>query len=131
MSKKTLKKRILSSKLLFIVMLIILIFIIFALSKEIIRRHQIDKEIESMQKEVEKLEDKNNELSNLTDYYNTEAFKEKEARKKLGLVKEGEKSVALPESRKNTTSEESIKEQEQKSNLTNSQKWWNYFFANK
>lgn len=130
MPKKTLKEKILTSRLLFGVMLAILSFIVFALSKEIIRRHQIDKEIEAMKKEIIDLEKENNELSSLLEYYNTETFKEKEARKRLGLMKEGEKAVALPPTKENPAEEPKISEDQKNENLSNPQKWWNYIFNN-
>lgn len=129
MPKKTLKERILTSKLLFVVMLVILAFIVFALSKEILRRHQIDEEIKSMEEEVEGLEKENTELSGLLDYYNTQTFKEKEARKRLGLRKDGEKAVALPTTKKNPVEELETSEEQKGEELSNFQRWWDYFFG--
>jgi len=100
------------------------------LGKEFYREYQIKKEIESLQKEIETLENNNYKLSRLIDYYMTEEYKEAEVRKKLNLKKEGEKVVVI----KSESASEDGETKEKKSkeeNLPNYRKWWNYFFAGK
>ncbi len=108
--------------------LIFLIFISIGLSKEVLRRHQINKEIERVKKEIEDLEKKNQELSSLVDYLSTESFKEIQARRELGFQKEGETAISIQSKEEEG---EEVKEGEQKEEISSSKKWWNYFFASR
>jgi len=132
-------KRILKSKLLIVAEIIVLVFFSSALAKEIIRKYQVQSEVENLQQELQELEQKNIELSSLIQYFDSEEYKEEQARVQLGKQKPGEKVVAvLGESTENEGSgitetngeRNSIKiaSNNPKDNLTNPQKWWNYFF---
>jgi len=98
--KKKPKKKFkwLASGLFITVGLAVVVFIGVALGKETYRKYQIQKEIDSLQQEAEKVSEKNQELRQLIEYYQTDAYKELEARKKLGLQKKGEKVVIIKSS---------------------------------
>ena len=132
-------KRILSSKLVLVGSLILLIFICIALGKAIYRRHAIQREIQVIRQEIEKAEGKNKELSELIGYFSTDAFKEKMARQKLNLQREGETVVAIPVKKKsdetmilgtNDNGQDSSAGGVQAANISNPHKWWYYFFSN-
>ncbi|MDD5627374.1 MAG: septum formation initiator family protein [Patescibacteria group bacterium] len=131
-------KRILSSKLILVGSLILLIFISIALGKAIYRRHAIQQEIQAIRQEIEKAEGKNKELSGLIGYFSTDAFKEKMARQKLNLQREGETVVAIPVKKKtedatilgtNDIQQNSTGEKVD-AGRDNPRKWWYYFFSN-
>ena len=127
---KSLLKRILSSKILVISEIIIVVFISLALGKEIVRRHQVQNEINSLKKEIAQLEAKNLELTELTKYFASQSFKEEQARTKLGMQKEGESVVVVPEGQGQANSQFNFDEEGNVNikKLSNPQKWWDYFF---
>ncbi len=88
------------------------------------KRYKIKKEIDMLENEINDLNKQNNELTELIEYLNTLSFKEKEARLKLGLQKEGEKTVII------TSPYSELKTEEEKKDLTpaNIFKWLDYFF---
>ena len=106
----------------------IIVFLGINLGKEYYRENQIQKEINSLQNEIESLEKNNYKLSQLAEYYKTDEYKEAEARKRLNMKKEGEEVVIIkPHS---VNSEQSgIEAALNNKNLPNYIKWWNYFFA--
>lgn len=99
-----------------------------ALSKEIYREYRIKKEIDALKTQIGAMEKDNYELSQLIQYYQTDQYKEAEARKRLNLKAEGEQVVMIDEKEK---SAEEIKAdaEAQQANIPNSTRWWNYFFA--
>ncbi|MEW6407835.1 MAG: septum formation initiator family protein [Patescibacteria group bacterium] len=125
------KKRGILFKLITFIGFIILIFVALALSKEIYRRYQINQEIKSIQEEIERLEKRNQELQALVDYLNSDSYKEIQARQNLGLQKPGEQAIAVQPAPPNLDVELQASNREEEKNLTNPEKWWNYFFAKK
>ena len=105
-----------------------IIFLGVAAGKETYRKYQIQKEIDSLQREAEKFGEKNQELGRLIEYFQTDAYKELEARKKLGLQKEGERVVIIKPSPENYLSEISNFESAENKDGSNLKKWWGYFF---
>lgn len=104
----------------------------FILGKMVYQNYKINQQIKSLEKEVLKIEKENQHLSDLISFFQTETFKEREVREKLGLVKPGEKVLVFPESEggeesflEEKTFEEKQGEQEK---IPNWQKWWNFFF---
>lgn len=124
--KRTFLEKLGSMRFLLIGGLAFLVFVSVGLSKEVLRRHQINKEIEKVQKEVEELEKKNQELSSLVDYLSTESFREVQARRELGFQKEGETAISI---QSQESKGEEVKEGEQEEEISNPKKWWNHFFA--
>lgn len=130
------KTRFLTSKAVLAGVCIILGLISISLGKEVYRSYQINKEISSIKDEISGLQQKNDELSHLLEYFKTDAYQEKEAREKLNLQKAGETAIAIPTAKPNDADQDKIKEAEQKDahpnqSKSNSSKWWDYFFLNK
>lgn len=125
-------KRLFRSKILIVLEIVVLVVFSSALAKEIIRQHQVEGEIEKLQEELAQLEHNNIELSDLIDYFDSSAFKEEQARLKLGLQKPGESVIAVL----GDSTEDGRKEAEsvalarggEEENLSNPQRWWNYYF---
>lgn len=89
--KKTLPKKVFNW-LIFLVGL----GLIVSLTRDILRLLKADDRIKQAQLRVEKLERENIELSELREYYQSEAFIESQARNKLNLAREEETVVILP-----------------------------------
>ena len=109
-----------------------IIMISLALTQETYRRYQIQKEIEDLKMQAEKKERDNQKLSSMISYFKTQDWKEKEAKEKLSVQKEGEKVLMVTGDRNaQTKSEEdsptaSAPKKDERPNL---RKWWDYFFA--
>lgn len=106
-----------------------IIVIGISLTKQIIRKVEISRQISSLESEINGLEQQNAELNTAIEYFNSSSFQEKEARKKLGLKEEGETVVMLPntDALRDVDEVTSI-ETEQAVETSNSIKWKNYFF---
>jgi cell division protein FtsB len=128
-SKKNNLKRFLPSRLFLIVGIAVLVLFSVSLGKEVIRRYEVNKDIQTLEKDVAELEKQNTELSELIEYLNTDSFKEKEARTKLGMAKAGEKVVVIPDV---TVAEDNATElvgaPENVEELSNPERWVAYFF---
>lgn len=120
--------KILNSKLIFIIALIILLAICFGLSKIIYRRLQIKKEVNSLDKKIETLKQSHTELTHLQDYLNTDSFREKSARKELGLKKPDENVIVITKGLSSLNSTSSNNSTTTNTKLSNPHKWWLYFF---
>lgn len=116
----------LSSPFLIFLLVLILVGFITAVGKESYRKYQIDKEVGGLKQEIESLKEKNQALSNLLDYFNSEESLEKEARLKLNLLKEGEKLVIITPDKKADLENQSL-EDTQREKVSNFEKWLKYF----
>ncbi len=115
------------NKIIFIILLIILIATGLNLYKSRLKKSQINQEIIGLQGEIQNLEKQNLELNELIEYFNSDAYIEERARINLGLKKEGEKVVILPEIQKVGDKIQVLGETEN-SEKSNPKKWWDYFF---
>ena len=126
--------RLLRSKLVIIFEVLILVVLASALGKEIIRKYQIEGEIKELQREVSRLEDNNIELKSLITYFQSDSYKEEQARLQLGLQKEGESVITVlgMETKKNTDGGQNLAVDMANSGepIFNPQQWWDYFFKN-
>jgi cell division protein FtsB len=100
-----------------------------ALARELYREYQIKKEIDSLKGQIASMQKDNYELSQFLDYYQTDQYKESEARKRLNLKADGEKVVMIDGSQAEVEEKQKAAAAEQASRLPTYQKWWNYFFA--
>lgn len=113
------------NKFLIFLLILALIGLVIAVSKESYRRYQIDKEAADLKKEIASLEEKNESLTELLDYFNSDKFLEKEARLKLNLLKEGEKLVIIASDKQ--IDSENQPEDVQENKISNFEKWLEYF----
>jgi len=134
-NKPSFFRRLIKSRLLIVAEIGLLILISIALGKEVIRKYQINNQINDLKSEIEELEQGNIELSGLIDYFNSETYKEGQARLKLGLQKPGESVVSVPNSEGQVMGAQvvagergSIRQTQENNNQSNPQRWWNYFF---
>lgn len=126
--KKNIFSKIISFKLFIFMAVIIIVSLSMGVGGEYYRDYQIQKEIDSLQKEIDYFETNNYKLSQLAEYFQTDEYKELEARKRLNMKKEGESVVIIgqPDS---DLDELIIEEENEYKNFPNYIKWWNYFFA--
>ena len=121
--------KILHSRLFLAIGVAVLILVSVALSKEVVRRYAVNREINQLKKDVGDLEKRNAELADLIQYINTEDFQEKEDRTKLGLAKPGEKVIVIPDIPEQQTVEGTNNLPANLEEMSNPQRWWNYFFS--
>jgi len=132
-NKKWNLNNILHTRLFLIFSIVLVVLLSISVIKELIRRTEINREINLMSAEITALNDNNQELSTLVDYFNSSAFQEKEVKTRLNLKANGEKVVFLSNTDKNSINfninAEAINENNVDSvNTNNPQKWLNYFF---
>jgi len=105
------------------------VVIAISLTKEVIRKIEIRREISSLESEITELEQHNTELNAMMAYFNSSTFQEKEARSKLNLVEPGETVVVLPnQAVDDTVSMAEANAVSINQALPNYQKWFVYFF---
>lgn len=105
----------------------VIVIIGISLTKEIIRKIEVNRQIATLEQEIQSIEDQNAELSELVQYFNSSSFQEKEARSKLGLQGEGESVVIVPQE----LDVQATAEADQTAtalNESNVSKWKRYFF---
>ncbi len=128
--KPTLKKKVFGSRLFVWGGVIILVLIVVGIGKAALKKHDISTQVQTLNNQVSALESQNTELSGLIQYFQTKSFEQRQARENLGLKNPGETVVALSTSNAQDAEAFSNPEQsERQQNLSNPQKWWNYFFS--
>lgn len=83
------------SKIIAVVALFVIGSAAIGISKELIHRYQVNRDIRLLEEEIARLENQNSDLSYLVDYLNTDAFKDIQARQNLGLQQPGETAVLI------------------------------------
>lgn len=121
----------LSYKLLILAGFVVMFYIGYKLFQETYKQNQINVEIASLQQEVEKLNQDNQNLNELISYLQTDEFKEKEAREKLNLIKDGEHLVLVKEKEvaMDAPKAESQREAQVVVKRPNYYWWWHYYFS--
>ena len=103
--------------------LITVCYLLFVVGKTLYQSYQVRKEIDGMTVEMQTLRESNKKLQADILYYQSDSYKERIARERLGLQKPGEKVIViLPEQKQD------VKEKDPYNKLTNPEKWWQFFF---
>lgn len=116
------RSKIWQSNIITLILIVLLVFSFIKVSKEVLLRYEINKEISELDNKLQSLEEKTKKTNNLIAYLQTDEYIEEEARLKLNLSKPGEKQINL------TAQPSSSMEIEESDNRTNISKWFNYFF---
>lgn len=112
------------SKFFLVFCLFVLIIIGFGLANGTVKKYKVNSEIKDLQSEISRLEKQNQEFGQLVEYLNSDIFIEQEAKLKLGLKKEGENLVVIPQQSLPTE----VNNQDANKKSSNPVKWWTYFF---
>ena len=126
-SGKNFIKKLLGSKVFLFFIVLALIGLAISVGRESYRKYQLTKEINRLKSETERLAGRNQQLTNLLEYFKEESYLEKEARLKLNLKKPGEKIVILSQSELPEDLPLEIQPEIKKEEV-NWWKWWEYFF---
>ncbi len=97
---------------------------LFTVGRLAYRNYELNTEEANLKNDIAVLQNEIQSLKNQIVYYQSDAYKEKMIRAKLGMKKEGEKVIVI-------TPGAEIKEvayEADEENMTNPQKWLNYFF---
>lgn len=105
-------------------------FIVLAIFKETYRKKQVQKEINELQNEADKIQGDNLRLADKLAYLEGRDYQEKEIRDKLNLQKSDEIAVIVKPglTKKVAESEPKTTDQSLVVKISRPQKWWNYFF---
>ena len=116
--------------------LILVLLIGYPLVKKINQQIMLNREIEELSEEMERINNKNKKLEEIVGYLESASFVEKEARLNLDLRKPGEKVVVVKD--KTSLDEENeiesvymiegLDKAVEPTEKINPQKWWSYFF---
>lgn len=126
---KSFWQRIFYSQIIIFAGVFFIIIFSVGISKRIARRHQINKETEELQAEIDALVKNGNELNEFLAYLNSNDFLEEEARIKLGLKKDGEQIVIINNKSEDvkTINSPRIYRSAELVQKSNPQKWRDYF----
>ena len=119
-----------ASNTFYIIALLALLGIGVGVVRSLVRRNQVQTQIESLQQDLNAYKSKRTELNSLIQYLSTAEFKEREARLRLGLKRPGEHVVVVPggETNLENGTASSATGSELKVNIPNWRRWLNYFF---
>lgn len=78
-----------------LVLLFLFLFLTVALVKETIKFVGVSRQLSSARQEINKLEEKNQSMTNELSYLQDDFSREKEAREKLNMLKPGEKKIII------------------------------------
>ena len=99
----------------------IALYLITSLVQTIRKNYDLRTQVAQLQEEIDLLEIQQEELRYRIEYYQTEAFREKEARAKLGLQLPGESIIILPDDVRAAS-----KKPQRASRQTNFQQWLDF-----
>lgn len=78
-------------------LLLVIVLLIVSLARNITKTIDVQKRIEKKEKDIQKLEDRNQDLKEELRILTSDEYTEKQLRDKLGLAKEGEYVIVLPD----------------------------------
>jgi cell division protein FtsB len=121
-------------KIMLLLALIILVMIAQSLIRETYKKNKISKEIEALEKQAQEIDRENFKVEERLAYLESEEYKKKEAKDKLGL-RDREEFVVFVKPRvsqeNNSTATEIVNAKSiapSESLIPNPLKWWQYFF---
>lgn len=128
-------RSLLFSKLLLLITIPVLIMVLFKLGEVLVKSYETNRDIGALKKTINDLEGSHRQLKEFNAFLESDFFAEKEARLKLGLQKEGEIAVVLPQPpspKGQATHSVGVRQAESSIRLeqkNNPRLWWDYFFA--
>jgi len=131
LKKRSFFIQVISSRLFIVTGIAVLIFLGVSIGKELTRKVEVTQRVTSLKNEIASVAKKNTELSDLINYLKSESYREREARLKLGLKKEGEQVIIIPNTsleNEQETADTLDQSSETKDSQSAAKRWWNYFF---
>jgi len=120
------------SKITNLIVIALVIYLGFILIKSILTNYAVNQEIDGLKREISQIERENRKLEEEIAYYDSEVFREIEARAKLGYQKPGEKVIVLPKTKEEIAKEREVElpsETQKEVELPNYLQWWRLFFS--
>ena len=102
---------------------IVALYIAVQLVQTIHHNYQLQQQITTLQGQLNDVQNQKDQLTYKIQYYQTDAYKEKEARAKLGLQQPGEGVVILPHKDEAQSGQSN---QPKKAAVSHWQQWWNF-----
>lgn len=121
-------RKILKSKLTFLVLIPIILALLFSISQRIYYQYQARTEFNELIGQVEILKKQKSDLESLIGYYNDKDNLEKEARIRLNVKKPGENVVIVLPRATSTGGSGKLSSVSEMKVLPNWQQWWYYFW---
>jgi cell division protein FtsB len=127
------KKKFFTSAILFILGVFAIGGLLWITTKVVYRDRKIEKEIDTLKQEADKIKNDNKLLSEKITYFETPDFQEKIAKEKLNLQKSDEGVAIIKQSATvgSETKEVNLEVEKDLAVVPNYRKWWNYFFEYK
>ena len=118
------------AKLIIIGLFVLVAYLLYTLTTSIYKSYQIDLHIKAFIAENKRIEDENRKQIEDFEYYSSDSYIEKIAKENLGKVKSGEKVIIIPKDVFEDDSNSFVLDDDESafSGLSNSQKWWLFFF---
>jgi cell division protein FtsB len=111
-----------------IVFIVISLLMLASLSRNIIKVREAKERLKEKEEYIEKIKGENEELNQRADVFKSEEFIEKQLRDKLGLAKEGETIIVLPDEETIRKFAPSDEKEEEILPDPNWKKWFKLFF---
>jgi cell division protein FtsB len=86
-----------------IIGLVVIVYLVVYLVQTIKHNYELQRQISDLQGQISSLKDESDTLKYQIQYYNSDSYKEKQARAKLGLQQPGEGVIILPHSQQPAT----------------------------
>ncbi|MBW3538605.1 septum formation initiator family protein [Candidatus Parcubacteria bacterium] len=106
---------------------LLVVYLSVILIQTVQRNYRLKREIGQLEQRIEALARANEELEYKIQYYQTDSFKEKEARSNLGLQAPGEGVIILPKEAK--PAEPADQEEKLPQPEPNFKQWWTFLFG--
>lgn len=116
-----------------IIFLILIILGLFGYTtlKEVYKKKQVEKEIDLLRQEAERIKKENMALEERISYLSSDDYREIQAKDKLNLQNPKENLIIITQEimkKEESISAEKIAQMQESIQIPNYQKWWNYFF---
>lgn len=121
-------KAALNTRPVLILLVLLVALFLFGIGRELVRRSSLDQQFADLERKIAELEAQNAELTSSIAYFQTDTYREEQARLKLGFAGVGEKAVTVPLG-KAATGEETHEAEAQPNSTSNVTLWLNYFFS--
>lgn len=115
-------------------MLLVILYILYNLGHSIFSNYKVNEKIISTTTDINSLKQENELIKNQNLYYQTNTFKELEARRKLGMKADGENVIITPDNKDQSSLSDNSSTpgatiQNKSAVVPNYVKWWQYMMG--